>query len=93
MRMLGLEGREEYENLKGDRWGIPSLPKEGLEEREDGGAGQGLDLVVMPGMAFDRACNRLGHGKGYYDRFLADYHKRRQVSGDGEDARMPHLGM
>lgn len=30
-------------------------------------------LILIPGAVFDRQKGRMGYGKGFYDRFLADY--------------------
>jgi 5-formyltetrahydrofolate cyclo-ligase len=34
---------------------------------------QDLECVIVPGVAFDRSGQRLGRGKGYYDRALANF--------------------
>ena len=41
-----------------------------------------LELVIVPGLAFDRRGHRLGHGLGYFDRFLARL-----------SARIPTIGL
>lgn len=92
MDMLLVESRTDYRSLEPDSWGIPSIPKHSLSHRKNCLEDGGLDLIVMPGVAFDEGFGRLGHGKGYYDYFLARY----KLMVDSDETRgqmkMPILG-
>jgi 5-formyltetrahydrofolate cyclo-ligase len=106
MEMFALHSQDDLDNLQPDSWRIPTLSQVSLQGRENalGGFGpsrqaesgdnrsfKGVDLILLPGMAFDRSGGRLGHGKGFYDRFLQGY--REIASQKNVHAKMPFLGM
>ncbi|KAL2266974.1 hypothetical protein VTJ83DRAFT_4251 [Remersonia thermophila] len=84
MDMVRLRDLADYESLRPDAWGIPSIDPATVASRrrvlgEEGAAEPSdatlLDLVLVPGVAFDAdpatgAIRRLGHGKGFYDYFF-----------------------
>ena len=97
MDMVSLHSLEDYETLESDSWGIPTPSKASIGARErcladldeDSGLkhvakGSGnIDMIIMPAIAFDRTCGRLGHGKGYYDFFLRRYKEKLALGSNG----------
>ncbi|CAK1550706.1 unnamed protein product [Leptosia nina] len=68
MKMLKLEAGDE-ESMPLTRHGIAQHSKD--QKREDA-LESGLDLIIAPGVAFSRDGGRVGHGGGYYDRYIAN---------------------
>ncbi|XP_042199974.1 5,10-methenyltetrahydrofolate synthetase (5-formyltetrahydrofolate cyclo-ligase) [Callorhinchus milii] len=70
MDMVKLTSAEEIQNLPLTSWNIRQPANEDNSWQEALASG-GLDLILMPGLGFDKQGNRLGRGKGYYDTYLA----------------------
>ena len=53
-----------FGDLEPNKWGVLE-PNEGEEVSPDE-----LEVVIVPMVGGDEQCNRIGYGKGFYDRFL-----------------------
>ena len=59
------------EGLKENKYGILE-PDDSKEEF----CKNNLDLIILPGVAFDLVGKRIGYGGGYYDRYLENIDKK-----------------
>lgn len=64
--MFPLRSEEEAASFPLTKWKIPEPPEDLALSREDGVTEGAIDVVVVPAVAFDSNCNRLGHGRGHY---------------------------
>lgn len=85
MEMLQLRSMNEFMSLDTTLWDIRQHPLSATEDARnrplsyddiDADGSSGLDLVLIPGMAFTRSGDRLGHGMGYYDKFLSHHREK-----------------
>lgn len=68
---LGLWWLQDFSELHVGTWGILEPPQARWHEQAKLVGPDELELIVVPGVAFDKFGGRLGYGAGYYDRLLA----------------------
>jgi len=84
MKMLQAFSLEDIAHFPLNKYSIPEPPGasanrtelESSSTRDDAMQSLDIDLFLVPGVAFDSECHRLGHGKGYYDRYLNEMELR-----------------
>lgn len=64
-----------YGIMEPEGWSSPFPPRD-------------LDMVFVPGLAFDKKNYRLGRGKGYYDRFLSKLNSKVATVGLAFDVQL-----
>ncbi len=67
---LGLWHLHSLDELEPGTWGILEPPKRRWYEKSKQIDVKALDVIMVPGVAFDKQGGRLGNGAGYYDRLL-----------------------
>lgn len=73
MRMLNISSTEDLIANSMDILEPAPVDADGNEREDVLFANEPVDLLLLPGLAFDKAGRRLGRGGGYYDTFLSRY--------------------
>ncbi|KAL6299223.1 hypothetical protein BKA93DRAFT_807745 [Sparassis latifolia] len=76
MDFLRVHSEDDLRDFPPGIWGINEPGFEYFKKRRQNAldeASDPLDLILLPGLAFDRSLSRLGYGKGYYDRYISAY--------------------
>jgi len=94
MSMVEVFSLAELDSFPLDSWGIPAPPPTVVLPSSPQAAapiprprvfddvnGPLLDVVFVPGVAFDEVGGRLGHGKGFYDRFIEQCEQAARLQG------------
>jgi len=88
--------RGEEDLVMGENFGIPEPSGELFMDYDE------IDLILVPGVAFDLASNRMGRGKAYYDKLLSslkafklgvcfDFQYLQSVPTDEHDIKMDQI--
>ena len=67
---LGLWYLESFDELVVGKWNILEPPRDRWGDPDKEAEPGELDIVMVPGVGFDRQGGRMGNGQGYYDRLL-----------------------
>ncbi len=78
MDMVRIYSLDDLDSLPMTKWNIqqPSLDDTNREI-----ANNNIDLIIVPGLGFSLDGSRLGHGKGFYDRYLSSLNENSYTIG------------
>lgn len=80
MEMVRLKNWDDYDNLPLTKWNIKQPELDNIRENALE-VEYPLDIFLMPGVGFTDKGDRMGHGMGYYDKYLTRYFNKFGRSG------------
>lgn len=78
MDMVRVYSLDDLDSLPMTKWNIRQPP---LDDTTREIANNNIDLIIVPGLGFSLDGSRLGHGKGFYDKYLESLSKHSYTIG------------